>query len=271
MRQNWRIWPAPSIAAASYRSFWNRLDRGEVDQRVVTHPAPVHHRRDRDPGRADAGLPVDRLEAHEPEDPVDQAGVAAEELTEHDRDGGHRGDDRRENAEPEQHQASQRPVQQTRDDQRDHQLRDGREHEQAERVPERVPEVGVREKPCVVGGSDKTRVSGEVPLAQGDPGRVAEREQPEHGEQQEERRHEEVRRSVHVQPAPAAGLAALGIRGPRRFRAVGSDGGEGHCGTARRASARAFVHASSGLSLPCSTAVSASPTPSPMTWLSGPR
>ena len=44
IRQNCRHWPAPSMAAASYRSLRDRLHAGEQDQRVVAGPPPVDHR-----------------------------------------------------------------------------------------------------------------------------------------------------------------------------------------------------------------------------------
>ena len=70
----------------------DRLQRGQEDQRVVAGPAPVDHRRDREPRRPAVLLPVDRVDADEAEQPVDQAEVPGEQQREDDADRGDRGD-----------------------------------------------------------------------------------------------------------------------------------------------------------------------------------
>ena len=147
-------------------------------------------------------MPIDRVDADEPEYAVDQAGVATVELTEHDRDGGDRGDDRNQHPEPEQQQRPDRPVEQRRHDQCHQQLRHGGQHEQPQRVDQRIPEVRIPHQPRVVAQPNKPAIAREIPGPQRNPRRITQREQPKHREQQEERRNKHIRRPLQIKPTP---------------------------------------------------------------------
>ena len=140
-------------------------------------------------------------------------------------------------------------------------------------LSDRVPEVGVREQGRVVVEADELARAADVPVVQRHPGRVAEREQPEDREDHEERRDEQVRRPGRVdsgepvpRPPPRWRDRLRGALCPGTGRQV-----HRHHFTRRLASSTALLQASSGWSLPCSTASSALPTRSPICRLSGPR
>jgi hypothetical protein len=143
--------------------------------------------------------PVDRVDAEDAEQPVDQPEVAAEQLAEHDPHGRDRGHVRDEYAHPEERARVEALVQPVRDEEREGELRDGRDEEDAERVEYRVPEPTVGQYLPIVVEPDKAAVTAdEIPAAQRHPQRVPEREEPEDREQYEERRDVHVRRVLEV-------------------------------------------------------------------------
>ena len=111
---------------------------------------------------------------------VDEAVVLAEELGEDQRDGDERRHLRQDDAHSEQRAGPERRVEQVRQRECQEQLRDRRDHPDRERVPDGVPEVRVVQQVGVVLEPDEVRDRVEqVPVGERDPGRVADREQPE--------------------------------------------------------------------------------------------
>jgi hypothetical protein len=168
-------------------------------------------------------------EADEGQEPVRHAVVAGEEDREHQGRGDHRREVRQQDADPPERLPAQLAVEQVRDDQREQQLRHGRQQEDAERVVERVPEVGVGEQLREVGESGPAVLVRLVqpPGAQRHDRVVHDREQAEDREQDEERRDEDVRDRLGVEAVePELGPVRLGRR--RRVLRRRPELGEGH-------------------------------------------
>src|ERR687885_216255 len=89
------------------------------------------------------GLPVDVVDPELPQDVVNEAVVAREELREDQRDRDERRDLRQDHAHPEDRPRPQLRVQEVREPERDQQLRNRRDHPDPERVLDRVPEIAV--------------------------------------------------------------------------------------------------------------------------------
>ena len=165
----------------------DRLHAREVDQRVVARPAPDDDRGDGDLRRPAAVAPVDGVDPGHPEQPVDQARVPAEQLGEHERGRGHRRRVRHEHCDAEERAAAHPVVEQVREAEREQELRHGGEHADRERLEQGVVEGRVGEEPGVVVEADERHRGAEPVAVQADPRGVDQREQPERGEQQEER------------------------------------------------------------------------------------
>jgi hypothetical protein len=143
-------------------------------------------------------------DAEQRQRPVGHAAVPGEEHREDQRRGGQRGDVRDQRTDPPPGRRAQPVVQQVRDDQGEQQLRHGRQQEDAERVVERVPEVLVGQQPGEVleAGPAVGRRVVEAPVAHGDDAVEQNRKEPEHAEEQEEGRDQEVRGALVVEPVP---------------------------------------------------------------------
>ena len=186
----------------------HRLQGGQEDQRVVAGPAPVDHRRDREPRRPAVLLPGDRVDADVAEQPVDQPEVAREQQREDDPDRGDRGDVGQQDAHPPQRPGAQPLVEQLGQHQRHEQLRDGGDHEDPDRVEHRVPEVVVAHQVPVVVESGPGVVAEQAPVVQRDPEGEQQREQAEDREDDEERRDEGV--AGHLLAARSAAGSGAG-------------------------------------------------------------
>ena len=92
------------------------------------------------------------------------------------------------------------------DEEREDELRDRRQQEDAERVAQRRPEVGLRQDPDVlVEADERAGVADEVPFLERDHRGVDDREEPHDREQDEERRDVEVGRDLQIPAAHVAG------------------------------------------------------------------
>ncbi len=117
-------------------------------------------------------------------------------------------------------------VEDRREDDRDDDLRHRREHEDAERVEDRVPEELVREHVGVIREADPAaRTLQQVPLAERDDEGVDEREQPDQAEQDEERGDVGVGARLDVEPAEA--LARSEGHGASRRSVIERSRGQG--------------------------------------------
>ena len=161
------------------------------------------------------------------ERPVDHAVVAAEEQHEDQRRGGDRGGVRREHRDPEERRAAQLVVEQVGEAQRHQQLRHGGDDPDGEGVLQRVPEEVVVEQIACSCRSPTHSMSvgrGQLHLVQRGPAGVEQREQPEGGEEQEERRDEGVRAPPHVPAASGGDSRARRRLLPRPRRGAGARG-----------------------------------------------
>ncbi len=125
-------------------------------------------------------------------------------------------------AHPPEGAGPQAAVERRGDEQRDDDLRHAREQEDADRVLQRVPEVGLAEHVGVVLQADEVALAADqAPLVQRDPRRVEQREESDDAEEDEERRDVGVGRGLLVGAGEASAPGRPG--GQRRPR----DGGCG--------------------------------------------
>ncbi len=171
---------------------------------------------------SDLLVPLDRVDADEPEQVVDEAELVTEEVAEDEGDGDGGEHVGQQHAHPPERAGPQAAVEGGGDEQRDDDLRHAREQEDADRVLQRVPEVGLAQHVGVVLQADEVALAAdEAPLVQRDPRRVEQREEPDDREEDEERRDVGVGRGLLVGAGEAA--APGRPRGHRRPR----DGGLG--------------------------------------------
>ena len=144
-------------------------------------------------------MPADRVDADRAEHLVDEAKLVAEQVIEDERDGDGSHHEWEEHAHAPERLRPQVVVEHRRDEESDHDLRYRREQEDAERVAQRDPEVGLRQHGREVLEADELALAAdEVPVMERDPRRVDEWEQAHEREEDEKGRDVEVGRDPHI-------------------------------------------------------------------------
>ena len=138
------------------------LHRGEQDQRVVAGPAEVDHRRDRDVAGQDLRVPADRVDADVAEHGVDEAGLVGEQLAEDEADRDGRDDVGQQHAHAPEGARAQVRVEERREHDRDDQLGDRRQEEDAEGVAQALPEVRLLDDEQVVLEADEVTLAADA-------------------------------------------------------------------------------------------------------------
>ncbi len=147
---------------------------------------------------------VDPVQAHHFEQGVDQTEVAAEQVAEDEADRHQADHVGQQHGHPPPGGGPQLGVEQRGEEHRDDELRNAGEHEDADGVDQRVPELRVTEqRDVVLQPQERGGVVGEFPVVQRHVGRVEQREQPDHPEQDEERGDVEIRGVLDVPLAQA--------------------------------------------------------------------